>query len=200
MLHHIRGTLTRINPLALEVVIEAAGMGFLLRVPRQTFDALPEPGADTALFVHLHFSANSPASAFHLFGFRTEVERSVFRLLLGVDRVGPAQSLAVMSGCDTATLVATVRDGNVSFLKSFKGVGDKMARRIVNELAKEFEKVAAQLPAAPAGRSKAVADAAAILISLGLSQADADTRIQAALKALGPDAAAEELVRHCLAP
>ena len=56
-------------------------------MPRSTFDALPEPGAEVRLFTHLHFSANNPEAAIAPFGFRTEVEWSVFRMLLGVNRV-----------------------------------------------------------------------------------------------------------------
>ncbi len=199
MINHIRGTLTSKNPLALDAVIEAHGVGYALRVPRAAFDRLPAPGGEAILFTHMHFSANTAAAAFNLYGFRTEVERTVFRMLLGVDRVGPSQALAVMSGCDTAALVSAVRDGNVGLLKSFKGVGEKVAARIIHELSKAFKKMAADLPAASPAMPGPATDAVAILVSLGLTQADATRRVESAVGELGAETAANDLVRHCLA-
>jgi holliday junction DNA helicase RuvA len=200
MLHHLRGRLAFKKPLDHEVVLEAGGVGYLLRVPASTLDRLPDIGAEITLFTHLHFAESNPAAAFNLFGFRTEIERTVFRMLLKVDRVGPAQALAVMSGVDTPALVAAVRDKNVHLLRTIKGVGEKLAERIVNELAEAFRKVAAELPAsAGAGMSRASADALAVLMSLGLSQADAAQRVDAASKSAGAGATADEIVRRCLA-
>ena len=67
------------------------------------------------------------------------------------------------------------------------------------ELAKAFERVAADLPAATPGISGHAADAFKILVALGLSQGDARRRVEAAASELGETAPAQELVRHCLA-
>jgi Holliday junction DNA helicase RuvA len=199
MFHHLRGTLHSKNPLANEVTIEAGGVGYLLRVPASTMDRLPAAGAEITLLTHLHFAESNPASAFNLYGFRTEVERTIFRLLIRVDRVGPSQALAVLSGCETAALVAAVREGNVKLLKSFKGVGEKLAERIVHELAEAFGRVAAELPAARPGMTRPAVDAVAILVSLGLAPAEAAQRVDAAVKAAGPAATTDDIVRRCLA-
>jgi Holliday junction DNA helicase RuvA len=186
MFHHLRGTLHSKNPLANEVTVEAGGVGYLLRVPASTLGRLPAAGAEVTLLTHLHFAESNPAAAFNLYGFR-------------VDRVGPSQALAVLSGCETAALVAAVREGNVALLKSFKGVGEKLAERIVHELAEAFSKVAADLPAAGRGMTRPAADAVAILVSLGLTPAEATLRVDAAVKAAGAAATTDEIVRRCLA-
>ncbi|MCX7806234.1 MAG: Holliday junction branch migration protein RuvA [Planctomycetota bacterium] len=111
-------------------VVEAGGVGYLLKVSASTYERLPHVGGEVELFAHLHVTQDS----FSLFGFETEGERDFFLKLIGVSGVGPGIAMALLSGCDWRNARDAVLRGDVAFLKKVKGIGDKTAKRIVLEL------------------------------------------------------------------
>src|SRR5258706_5618395 len=92
MFNHIAGTLDSKTPT--EAVVDANGVGYVLRIPLSTATALPDPGTRVKLFAHLHVTDD----AHTLFGFATEGERESFLQLLTVNGVGPKMALTVLSG------------------------------------------------------------------------------------------------------
>ena len=54
-----------------------------------TLRDVPGVGENVKLFAHLHVSED----ALQLFGFSTEEERELFRMLLGVSKIGPRLAL-----------------------------------------------------------------------------------------------------------
>lgn len=155
MFHHFTGTLTSKTPA--EAVIEAGGVGYQLRIPLSTYDALPQVGRTASLLAHLHVTDD----AMTLFGFATEAERSFFKQLIAhVSGVGPKLALAVLSRGNIGHLQQAIRIGNFAALKG-GGVGEGTAKRIVLELGKILVKQAelevAEAPASGKRSAKAVA-------------------------------------------
>ena len=128
MIGRLEGVLIEKTPEA--VVLDVHGVGYELRVPLSTFFELPDEGKTVRLRVHTHVRED----AFLLFGFGTELERGLFRLLLGASGVGPKLALAILSGLSAERLIAALRAGDLAALVGIPGVGKKTAERMVVEL------------------------------------------------------------------
>jgi len=114
------------------LVIDVGGVGF--RVEGDFLDLLPEQ--EIELSIHTHFSENS----IRLFGFRDRESFELFKLLLTVPGVGPKSALQLLSNIGVANIKRAVNEGNPQLLKG-KGIGLKIAQKVVIELASKFEKI-----------------------------------------------------------
>lgn len=195
MYEHLRGTLARKRPT--RVVVDVSGVGYELTIPLSSFDALPAEGSPALLYAHLHVRDD----ALKLYGFATLDERSFFRRLLEVSGIGPAVALSILSSTRYADFRAAVLAEDATALTRLKGVGKKLAQRMVLELkdvlAKEDPESAAA--AAPAGVPASLReDAAAALVTLGFTRAQALADVDRVLT--GPDASRDlgEVVRQAL--
>jgi Holliday junction DNA helicase RuvA len=167
------------------VVIEVGGVGFLLEVSAVTLRDVPAIGGDVMLYAHLHVSEDS----LRIFGFSSEEERELFRMLLGVSKIGPRLALAVLS-CR--------RPSDLKLLSSVSGVGKKTAERIVLELREKMGELATVSDGVGLGGAAieegAVPLARAALVELGFNVLEAD-RLLMSLDASLP---VEALVRQAL--
>ena len=137
-----------------------------------------------------------------LYGFATDDERGLFKMIQNVTGIGPRLALNVLSGMDVASFKLAVGTGDVKRLSSINGIGKKTAERMVLELKDKVGSVDSDLPTAlgqaPAGSGRNIADTVAALEALGSKPAEAQKAAKAALAMLGPQAAVEELVRAAL--
>ena len=137
-----------------------------------------------------------------LFGFATETERTMFRMLLEVNGIGPKLAVTILSGLSVRDIKTAIAEGDSKRLSGISGIGKKTAERILVELrdklsAGEALEAIAGEHAAPAQRH--LRDAVLALISLGYKQVDAQKKIQAAAAKLPRDASVEELIRSAVA-
>jgi Holliday junction DNA helicase RuvA len=200
LIAHLSGTL--LSKHATGVVLDVGGVGYEVTIPVSTFYDLGEPGEAVRLRVYTHVRED----ALQLFGFRSEVERTLFLLLISVSGIGPKSALAMLSGMSADELVAAVRSNNLARLSSIPGVGKKTAERLVIELRDKVATLAphatADEPAATAAVSPAVddalrADALAALVQLGYQKAAAEKAVTQAV-AEGGDLSVEVLLRRGL--
>src|SRR6478735_6576018 len=149
------------------LVVDVGGIGFLLEASLRTTGAL-SLGAEVRVLVHHRQSEDSV----RLFGFVDETERELFRSLLKISGVGPAHALALLSSAAPDEIWAAIRDGNERRLTSSKGIGPKIAQRLITELREEATRrvpggKGAVSGAAAAARDATEDDAIAALIVLG---------------------------------
>ena len=128
MIEYIRGTLQIKQPQ--RVVIENQGVAFELLIPLSTFMNLGEPGTPVQLKTHLQWREDGP----QLFAFLTENERALFRLLTKVNKIGPKLALNIMSSGPAEKLVEMIILEDYHGLTGLKGVGAKLASRLIVEL------------------------------------------------------------------
>ena len=84
MIAYLKGILAEALPH--QATVDVHGVGYLTHIPLTTFDRLPQPGAEVRLLTHYHVTEQDHK----LFGFLTEDERDLFRLLMDrVSGVGP---------------------------------------------------------------------------------------------------------------
>ena len=181
------------------VIVETAGVGYELFIPLSTYHRLPAVGSAVLLEVRQVIREDS----WQLYGFISSGEKRAFDLLMGVQHVGPKLALAVLSNIAPDELVAAIGREDAARLEAVKGVGAKVAERIVRELrdkAAELRAIA-PLPAAGAeGGGGLLEDALSALINLGYRPAQA----KAALESVAPAGAGageelEPLLRKALA-
>ncbi len=192
MIARLEGALVEKSPEA--VVLDVHGVGYELRVPLSTYFELPDEGKLVRLRVHTHVRED----AFLLFGFGTELERSLFRLLLGASGVGPKLALAILSGLPVEKLVAALRAGNLAALVGIPGVGKKTAERIVVELRDRVGAIDTSAESAGAARDDASASAESALVNLGYPRAHAEKAVRRALESLPESPALESLIKEAL--
>jgi len=164
-----------------QVLLEVAGVGYLVHIPLSTFYELPAAEEPASLWIHTHVREDALA----LYGFLTERERSLFLMLLGVTGIGPRVALTVLSGIPPAELADALRRQDVRRLVAIPGVGKKTAERMVLELA---EKVA-RLPGEAPGKAPAIVaaeDVTSALVNLGYRKGEAERAVDAVAREGGP--------------
>jgi Holliday junction DNA helicase RuvA len=199
MITFLRGTLAESMPN--RATIDVNGVGYEVLIPLSTYDALGEIGRPTRILTHLHIRENEHT----LYGFGTDEERDLFRLLIGrVTGIGPKLGMAVLSGMSVTNFKGAVVNGDVTSLSKISGLGKKTAERIVLEL-KDKVGVAAAWEAASSGHSPspeaaALNDAVLALISLGYKQVDAHKAVKKLADSgeLGATPSVDDFIRGAL--
>ena len=161
------------------LLIDVAGVGYEVTVPAGTLGRARRSGGDEVeLLVHTHVRED----ALDLFGFASEHERWVFRLLIGVPNVGPKTALGVLSALSVADLARAVRAGDLARLTKVPGIGKKTAERLVLELKEKLgqDALPGSTPSQPAG--DAAARLTSALMNMGYRAAEAEK----AVASLGP--------------
>ncbi|MDO4818493.1 MAG: Holliday junction branch migration protein RuvA [Akkermansia sp.] len=193
MISFLRGTVAEAMPQCL--VVDVNGVGYEVQVPLSTFDALnPMEGQPVKLKIHMHVRENAQV----LYGFATDAERDIFRLLIDrVSGIGPATAISILSGLNVNTFKAAVVNGDVQAIARAKGVGKRTAERIILEL-KDKVGLASTWEAQQQGTTtQAAADAELALVALGFKQVDARKTIANLVKD-NPQAETDELIRGAL--
>ncbi len=122
------------------VVIDAHGVGYRLAVSSETLKAVPAAGSET--FLHAELIAREDSLA--LYGFATEDERELFRMLISVSGVGPKMAIAALSGGSSRELLRAIAAGDTKRFQAVPGIGKRTAERVIVELR---DKVAGALEA-----------------------------------------------------
>jgi len=128
MIGSLRGRLT--SKLAPQIVVECSGVGYEVETPMSTFLDLPEIGSD--LFLRTHLVVREDAQI--LYGFSSEDERSMFRTLLKVNRVGAKLALGILSAMSTNDFRRCVELEDTTSMSKIPGVGKKTAERLIIEM------------------------------------------------------------------
>ena len=180
MYDFLAGKIVRKGPTHL--VLEVGGVGYELAIPLSTYHALGKSEEETRVLTHFHVREDNQ----QLFGFATEEERNLFRLLLSVNGIGPKMALAVLSGIGTAELRKAIVEGAIPTLTAISGIGRKTAERLIVELREKIvllepKRGASSAPTRVAVDEGLIEDSIQALISLGYKLADAKRALQKVL-------------------
>lgn len=193
MIERLTGTLAAVTGEA--VVVDVGGVGFLLEVSGITFRDMPAIGVGVTLLTHLHVREE----ALQLYGFSTEEERELFRLFLGVSKIGPKLALAALSSRRPRELKRALVTGDAAVFASVPGIGRKTAERLILELKDKVGEVGLPGDLVVSGSADAdegpVSVARAALMELGFGAAEADKL----LARVEPDQTVEAIIRQALA-
>ena len=113
------------------LLLDCGGVAYEVATPMSTFLDLPPAGGEVTLLTHLVVGQDHAQS---LYGFRTALEKQLFRALLKVSGVGARMGLAILSAMSVGDFSRCVAGGDAASLTKIPGVGKKTAERLVVEL------------------------------------------------------------------
>ena len=182
------------------VVLDVAGVGYLVFCSGRTMNAMPRIGDPVTLEIETHVREDH----IHLYGFTEASERDWFRLLQTVQGIGARVALGMLSVLSPADLFRSIAAQDHAPLTQAPGVGPKLARRVVAELKDKVPRLtvaagvgdAILVPNSETG-SDAV-DAVSALVNLGYGRAEAFGAVANVASALGEDASLEILIKEGL--
>ena len=157
------------------VVIDAGGVGYRLAVSAETLKAVPATGRDA--FLHAELIAREDSLS--LYGFSSEEERDLFRLLISVSGIGPKVAIATLSGGSARDLLRAMAAGDAKRFQAVPGIGKRTAERIIVELR---EKVTGELEEEVALAAGESGDARSLardgLVNLGYALLEAEQLLE----------------------
>jgi Holliday junction DNA helicase RuvA len=201
MIGKLKGSVVSEEPAL--VTIDVNGVGYEVQIPAGALGRARTSDGAVELWVHTVVRAD----ALELFGFSSERERQIFRLLIAVPNVGPRTALGVMSVLDALELARAIRAGDAARLTKVPGVGKKTAERLVLELRDKLASSDAEpgpepdrkrSPSSGNAPNEMRARLVSALTNMGYRQGEAERAVQA----LGPRVGAEplgDLLREALA-
>ena len=127
MITYIKGKLIEKNPTY--TIIETGGIGYLVHISLHTYSQIADEEL-VKLFTHFHVREDAQS----LFGFATQMEREIFRLLISVSGVGTATARIMLSSMNPKEIQQAIAQDNVAQLQTIKGIGAKTAQRIIIDL------------------------------------------------------------------
>ncbi len=177
-------------------MLESGAYGFRLRTPVRAASNVA-PGVELKLFTRLLVREDHLV----LYGFDTSVDRDLFVVLIGVSGLGPEKALALLGALSPAAIATAVRRRDAKRFQLVKGVGAKLAQKIVLELEgklEAFETATEGASYADGATPRATGDVIATLISLGFPRGTAEAASRAAIESEGEAADVESLVKAAL--
>jgi Holliday junction DNA helicase RuvA len=194
MIARLRGRVVGLD--ADQAVLETGGVGYQVFCHLRTLAALHELGEnDVTLYIHTSVSDE----AIRLYGFLDRDELRLFRLLIGVERIGPKAALGILGRAQLPTMVRAIREGDVALVSTVPGIGRKTAERLILELRDRLGDLSLATEPVASGVSRQ-ADEAAIagLVSLGFREQEARSAVRAAAAQSADDGDVTALVGRAL--
>lgn len=178
------------------VTVETAGVGYLLEVPERDFANTTVNETENRKFYVL---LNHREDAMSLYGFLNKETRDIFQILLSVSGVGAKMAIALLNEFDACDVISLVIDGNFKELTRAKGVGPKLAQKIILELKDKLMKT--ELPRSSKTsipQNPAIDDTQAVLLSLGYEEKEIEDAISKILPTIQDSSNSEEVLRKAL--
>ena len=157
------------------IVIDNHGMGYRIFVSGKFLEHIPAYGTQIKIYTHMYIREDELT----LYGFHSEEELSVFRILIGISGVGPKVAMAILTALTIQELQLAVISEDAKTISKANGVGAKGASRIILEL-KDKLKMEDMMDAAyeqsivqDTQNLNAARDAILALVNLGYSNSEA---------------------------
>ena len=137
-----------------------------------------------------------------LCGFLKREDRDIFNILTSVSGVGAKMALTLLDEFESSELIGFVIDGNYKELTRAKGVGQKLAQKIILELKDKLMNYQTKEPIAIQTEkpvdNQAVEDAQTVLVSLGYERKEIQDAISKAILTVDKKASAEDILKQSL--
>ena len=183
MISFIRGMVVEVTETS--VVVEAGSIGFEIFMTGPALERASRMKEEVK--IHTYFQVKE--DAMQLYGFWDKDDLGMFRLLLGVNGIGPKAALGVLSGISADELRFAVLSDDVKTISKAPGIGRKTAQKMILELKDKlkledaFEKKLAHEQETDAPLGVALRDgrqeAVEALTALGYSNTDALRAVRA---------------------
>lgn len=198
MIEFVSGKFHELTPT--HVIVDVGGLGYLVNITLNTYSEI-QGNTDGKLITHYQVSVDvrSGESKNQLYGFTTQQERKYFRLLISVSGISTSIANMILSSFKPGEFHSIVANGDHKTLTSVKGVGPKVAQKIVNELREKVikEGEGQEEFSSPAGNSIRQ-EALSALSALGFDRSASVKVINSLMKSDQAPSSVEELVKQAL--
>lgn len=198
MFDYFKGFITdkRKNSKGTYLTIEVSGIGYYLEITDRDF-SLINISENNVQKIYTFLTHREDAMS--LYGFLNKETRDIFQILLSVSGVGAKMAIALLNEFDACDVISLVIDGNFKELTRAKGVGPKLAQKIILELKDKLIKTElpkAMSPSLP--QSQAISDTQAVLLSLGYEEDEIEDAIKKIIPTIAENSNSEEVLRKAL--
>lgn len=128
MISYVRGEVAAFE--AEKVIIDVSGIGYGIYMSQQAMGRLPMVGSEVKLYTYFSVKEDS----MQLYGFLSKDELDVFRLIIGVNGIGPKGGLGILSVLTPNDLRFAVMSKDVKAISAAPGIGKKTAEKLILEL------------------------------------------------------------------
>jgi Holliday junction DNA helicase RuvA len=137
------------------ITLRAGAVGYRVHLSPYSMSVLSgtcSESSELSLYTQFFWSEHQDSPT--LVGFPTKEEQDLFLLLRKVQGLGPMTALRILS-LPVEEMLSMISQGDVSRLKTLKGVGDKTAKKIISELKEEVQPISTPLNSTePTGKNK----------------------------------------------
>lgn len=196
MYSYIKGELVEI--LDDVIVVEAGQIGYNIHIPASMIDNFTGTGQEVKIYTYLQVKEDD----MQLYGFLTRDDLNIFKLLLGVNGIGPKGALAVLSVMTPDDLRFAVLGEDAKSIAKAPGIGNKTAQRVILELKDKisledaFEAKTAHVAEEQNAASSVKNEAVQALTALGYSSSEALKAVSGV--ELTEDITVEEVLKEAL--
>ena len=177
------------------ITIDVSGIGYLLEVTEIDFNCTK---VDDSEIQKVYVLLTHREDAMSLYGFSNKETRDIFQILLSVSGVGAKMAIALLNEFDACDLISLVIDGNFKELTRAKGVGPKLAQKIILELKDKLMKTELPRTSCKLPKSQAFDDTQAVLLSLGYEENEIEDVLEKIMPTIQDHSNSEEVIRKAL--
>lgn len=177
------------------ITIDVSGIGYLLEVTEIDFNCTK---VNESEIQKVYVLLTHREDAMSLYGFSNKETRDIFQILLSVSGVGAKMAIALLNEFDACDLISLVIDGNFKELTRAKGVGPKLAQKIILELKDKLMKTELPRTSCKLPKSQAFDDTQAVLLSLGYEENEIEDVLEKIMPTIQDHSNSEEVIRKAL--
>ena len=197
MYNYFRGTITdkTHNTKGCFLTLEVLGIGYQFEVTERDYNSLKNDDEDITLYSVLIHKEDT----MYLCGFLNRQARDLFQILTSVSGVGVKMAVALLNQFDFAKLISIVVEGQYKELTLAKGIGTKLAQKIILELKDKLIKTDIEYEAvSDFAETEQIKDTRSILESLGYEHDEIQNAFSSVLSTLDNPDNSEELLKAAL--
>lgn len=179
--------------------VEVQGIGYQFLINLRTLNNLADTGSEIKIYSKLIHKEDTMI----LCGFLNKQDRIIFDILTAVSGIGTKVAFALLDEFETNDLINAVISGDDKMISRTKGVGEKMAQKIVLELQDKLTKLDITVDLIASNNSNScvsddtINQTVTILQSLGYNKSEYQKPLEQALSAMQKDDS-QELLKEVL--
>lgn len=173
MIAYLKGEVASVSENRL--VLDVNHVGYQIFISGR--DAADMPPVGEEVKIHTYLSVRE--DAMQLFGFLSEDDLEIYKLLLNVNGIGPKAGLGILSVLSADDLRFAVLSDDAKTIAKAPGIGNKTAQKLILELKDKlsleeaFEKKLQKTETAAVGNEENKGQAVQALVALGYSNSEA---------------------------
>jgi holliday junction DNA helicase RuvA len=205
MISYLKGILVskaENSPSGTHIIVEVNNTGYFVLTNKKVVSSLPDTGETITIYTSLIHRED----VMYLCGFDTREDRDLFNILQSVSGIGTKVALMLLGELGAYELVSAVIRDDAKTLARTKGVGPKLAQRLILELKDKMVNWRDQTDYVPEEMEKikkienkeSYREAESVILSLGYSRTEANDSLDKAVSRAENKDNSEELLRLAL--